>query len=480
MHTAPLFARIPRMVTPDRIDRRSVIKGISLGAGATVLQPFLQGLAAEAAGQAAPPRIIFLIENNGLWKWHLRPAGPEAEKVAKAYDWGGSGALVAGKVFDRPLNGFELPEALAPLAPLKDRLTLLPGGISCVNAQPNHGASFGALGAYNANVGSGKAARMQTIDHAIAAAHPSIIPVVGLGVSGHAGVFKDTVSASRPGRPLPMILEPDVAFRLLFGSVAEGAAGQAFRARQDLVDYVRSDVRRVANALPAMDKQKLEVYLDTFEQMRARQEKIDAIRDDVRVAAPSIDKFKSNLQTDRFEAQCAIAVAALAARLTNVVVLDASCGPHNYKTWKELGITTDGHAIGHTEPGPEVDKLQVPIRQYHAKRVVDLASRLEAFKEGNGTLLDNTLIVWMSDAGDGHHGPGRDWPMVLVGTMGGRLRQPGRWLEFPGYQKDGHRTLQSFYLALLHAVGDRRESFGEPDNDLKDLGIKGPLSEILA
>ena len=456
----------PTMVTPDRLDRRSVIKGISLGAGATVLQPFLQGLAAEAAGQAAPPRIIFFIENNGLWTHHLQPKGNVDDK--------------AGTGFNRSLKDLELPEAIAPLAPLKDRLTLLPGGISCVNAQPNHGAAFGALGAFNANVGSGKAPRRQTIDHAIAAANPSIIPVVGLGVSGSSGVFKDTVSASQPGRSMPMVLDPDVAFRLLFGSVAEGAAGQTFQARQDLVDYLRSDIRRVANALPAMDKQKLDVYLDTFDQMRKRQDKIDAIRADVRAATPTIETFKSSVQTERFEAQCAIAVAALASRLTNVVVLDASCGPHNYKTWKELGITTDGHAIGHTLPGPEVEKLQVPIRQYHAKRVVDLAQRLEAFKEGNGTLLDNTLIVWMSDAGESHHGTGRAWPMVLVGTMGGRLKQPGRWLEFPGYQKAGHKTLQSFYLALLHAVGDKRESFGEPDNDLKDTKIGGPLSEILA
>lgn len=456
----------PSMVTPDRLDRRSVLKGITLGASATVLQPFLQGLAADAAGKAAPPRIIFFIENNGLWTHHLRPKGDVDDK--------------AGKGFDRPLKDLELPEPIAPLVAFKDRLTLLPGGISCVNAQPNHGASFGALGAFNPSAGSGKAPRLQTIDHAIAAAHPSIIPVVGLGVSGHPGVFKDTVSVSQPGRSMPMTLDPDVAFRLLFGSVADGAAGQAFQARQDLIDYLRSDIRRVSNALPAMDKQKLEVYLDTFEQMRSQQDKIDAIRQDVRAASPTIDMFKSSVQTERFEAQCAIAVAALASRLTNVVVLDASCGPHNYKTWKELGITTDGHAIGHTLPGPEVEKMQVPIRQYHAKRVADLAQRLEKFKEGNGTLLDNTLIVWMSDAAETHHGTGRAWPMVLVGTMGGRLRQPGRWLEFPNYQQAGHRTLQSFYLALLHAVGDKRESFGEPDAELKDLKIRGPLSELLA
>jgi hypothetical protein len=166
--------------------------------------------------------------------------------------------------------------------------------------------------------------------------------------------------------------------------------------------------------------------------------------------------------------------------LTNVVVLDASCGPHGYKTWKELGVTVDGHEIGHKAGHPDRDKYAIPIRQFHAARVADLAKRLDAIKEGNGTLLDNTLIVYMSDAAEEHHGQGIQWPMVLVGNLGGKLKTAGRFLQFPKYGSKGHRTMGNFYLALLRAVGDNREKFGDPDHALKDIDTAGPLTQILA
>ncbi len=77
------------------------------------------------------------------------------------------------------------------------------------------------------------------------------------------------------------------------------------------------------------------------------------------------------------------------------------CGPHGYKTWKELGITVDEHGIGHTNPSdPSRDKNAVPIRKFHAARLADLAKQLAAIPEGNGTMFDNTLIVWMSDSAE--------------------------------------------------------------------------------
>jgi hypothetical protein len=105
---------------------------------------------------------------------------------------------------------------------------------------------------------------------------------------------------------------------------------------------------------------------------------------------------------------------------------------------------------------------------------------MAAVKEGNGTMLDNSLIIYMSDAGEEHHGTGQQWPMILVGNLGGRLKTAGRFLQFPGYNKTGHRTMSNFYLSLLHAVGDKREKFGEPDRELKDIDTAGPLAEILA
>ena len=70
------------MLTPNQLDRRTALKGISLGAGAVVLQPFLNALAAEARGEAPPPRIVFVFESNGLWESHIRP-----KELGKAGGW---------------------------------------------------------------------------------------------------------------------------------------------------------------------------------------------------------------------------------------------------------------------------------------------------------------------------------------------------------------------------------------------------------
>jgi len=462
-----------KMLTPDQLDRRTVLKGVTLGAGAVVLQPFLNALAAEARGEAPPPRIVFVIESNGLWPYHIQPKGVATGKGDR------------DRLIDLPLKDLQLPEPIAPLAPFKDRMAIVLG-LSSKQAFPNHGSGYGALGCYNARASQANGAfndpLAQTVDHALAGSLPGIVPVVGLGVhASPEACFANTVSAVARKRPLPIICKTDVAFGTLFGSVAEGNAGKVFQSRNKLLDWIQSDIKRVQSELPGMDREKLDIYLDSFEQMRTRQDKDAAIKDRLKANLPAIDKFNSKLQTDRFEAQCAMAVASLASRLTNVAVIDASCGPHGYKTWKELGVTIDEHGIGHTHPdSPERDKNAVPIRQFHASRVADLAKRLAAIPEGNGSMLDSTLIVWMSDSAEEHHGQGTQWPMVLVGNLGGKLKTAGRYLQFPSYGSKGHHTLSNFYLALLHAVGDKRPKFGDPDRGLKDIDTAGPLAEIMA
>jgi hypothetical protein len=450
------------MLTPDHIDRRSVLKGASLGAGAFVLGPFLRSLEAQAAGQKPKPRVIFMLESNGLYPRHIQPKGVEVPK-------GGNEKLI-----DLPLADLKLPDPISPLSPFKDRMAIIQQLSHKVSGGGDHGKAYGGLGCYHWRQGVAG----QTIDHALAASVSSIIPVVGLGVPPSPdAVFVNSVSAIGPKRPLAITCQPELAFTSLFGSVAEGGAAKVYKSRNKLLDWIRSDIRRVQNELPAMDREKLDVYLDTFEQMRTRQGKIATMKDRLRANTPAIDKFNSRVTTERFEAQCAIATGALASGLTNVVTIDAAGGVGSYHTWKDLGVKKDGHAIGHMN-GP--DEFSVPIRKFHAQRVADLAKRLDAIPEGDGTMLDNTLIVWMSDSGEAHHGFCNEWPMVLVGNLGGRLKTAGRFLQFPKYQKTGHRTIANFYLALLHAVGDRRKSFGMEDKNLKDIDQSGPLAEILA
>ena len=454
------------MLTADQLDRRTCLKGVTLGAGAVVLQPFLNALAAEARGEAPPPRVIFLMQGNGLWPHHVQPKGV-AEKNGE-------------RLVDLPLADLELPEPISPLNPFKNRLAIIQKLSHKISGGGDHGKKYGALGCFHWRRG----VVGQTIDHAIAAARPSVIPVLGLGIQPSAeAVVVNTVSAIGPKRPQPMICRPDVAFQMLFGSVAEGNVGKVFQARNKLLDWIRSDIKRVQRELPAMDREKLDIYLDTFEQMRTRQDQVAVMKDRLKANVPSIDKFDGNLVTDRFEAQCAIAASAIASGLTNVVNLDASGVA--YYTWKELGVMTDGHSIGHMHPdNPERDRLWVPVRRFHAERVADLARRLDAVKEGNGTVLDNTLIVWMSDSGEEHHGFCAEWPLVTLGNLGGRLKTAGRFIQFPEYQEGAketaNRTVRNFYLALLHAVGDKRENFGELDPQMPAAAQAGPLAEVLA
>lgn len=455
-----------KMLTPDDLDRRTCLKGLSLGAGAVVLQPFVDALAAEAAGEAPPLRVIFFMQGNGLWPHHVQPKGIDRHK--------------ADQLVDLPLADLELPEPIAPLEPFKNRLGIIQKLSHKISGGGDHGKKYGALGCFNWRRG----AVAQTIDHAIAGAQSSVIPVLGLGMQPSPdAVVVNTVSAIGPKRPQPMICQPDVAFQSLFGSVAEGNVGKVFQARNKLLDWIRSDIKRVERSLPAMDREKLDVNLDTFEQMRTRQDKIATMRDRLKANVPEIDKFNSQLATERFEAQSAIAAAAIASRLTNVVNLDASGVA--YYTWKELGVMTDGHAIGHMHPDqPERDKLCIPIRKFHAERIADIARRLDAMKEGDGTVLDNTLIVWMSDSGEEHHGFCAEWPLVTLGNLGGRLKTAGRFLQFPAYQEGAketaNRTVRNFYLALLHAVGDKRENFGELDPKMPAAAQVGPLAEVMS
>jgi len=140
------------------------------------------------------------------------------------------------------------------------------------------------------------------------------------------------------------------------------------------------------------------------------------------------------------------------------------------------------NAIGHGggENGKTSDELLRIIRRFHAEKIAGLARRLDAVREGNGTVLDNTLIVYMSDYGDRHHPSYNQWPVVLLGNLGGRLRTNGRYLEYPRYGTRGHKTIGTLYMAFLRAVGDRRERFGNVDLALNADSTGGPLTDILA
>jgi hypothetical protein len=453
--------------------RREVLKLAGYGSAATLLTPMLSQLAAHAAGEskaANRKKVVFVLQCNGMNPAHLVPSGLQRPK---------NGRPTNDKLEEESLKNRALHAALDPLAPYKERLALVQG-LSGRIALSDHSANHGALGCYPANKGPMAA----TIDCAIGEANPGIFPYVALGMAEKPGqTLNYQLSAAGPGKANPVQCNPELAFKALFGSVAGGNSRAAFDRRTNLLEFMADDVKRARGQLAGEERAKFDQYLEAFENLRDRQGKIDAIADDLKKRAPKLDaKFAKPTETNRLEAQFEIAAAALITGLTNTVLLTSGGGGQHFPAFPELGIPVGGHHYGHGGgvPGKTYEDCFVAVRRYHCKLIANLAKTLEGVKEGDGTMLDNTVIVYLSDSGDGHHPQLREWPVVLLGDLGGKLKTRGRYLQFPAYEAKAHRTMANLYCTLLHAVGKLADKFGVPDPGLKDVDQSGVVAELLS
>ena len=450
--------------------RRQMMKHVALGAGASLLSPILSQIAAQAAGAPARKRVIFVVQSNGMNPMHLLPVGRTRRADGK------NDRLGNEKTEQYSLKDLQLHEAIEPLTPFKDRLALVQG-LSGRIALSDHSCNMGALGCYPKD----KSAMMQTIDHAVSDALPGVFKHVGLGLSGAGSSMNYNLSAIGPGQAAPIVCSPELAFKSLFGSVAEGAGQKEFDQRTNLLDFMADDVKRSRAALAGDERQKLDTYLAAFESLHARQKEIGAMRDALKTHAPRLgDKLTTSTSSLILEAQFEIAAAALIAGLTNVVTLASGGGNQNFGKFPEFNIP-DLHHIGHGGSYGErnFEQCFVYLRQFHAKLIANLAKRLDSVKEGDGTMLDHSLIVYLSDSGESHHPQLKEWPVILLGNLGGKVKTGGRYLQLPDYGTPAHRTMANLYCTLLHAAGKPRDTFGVADPGLKGVDQTGIVAELL-
>lgn len=450
------------------VTRRRFLGNITLGSTATLLTPVLQQLQARAAGiERVPKRVVFVLEGNGLPPNQVQPIDVPHEKDRS-------------ELVDLRLRDWKLPQALTPLEPFKDRLTILQGLSSKIVGASFHSADFGALGCFPRNTVSN-----ETLNVSIGKALPALFPQVTLGMIDDpaVNVVYNCTAGGRDKR-LPTICRPDFAFATLFGSVAEGSSRKVVESRTSLLDYMTDDLRRVEKQLANPEREQLSHYLQAFEAMHARQAELVRMREQLKTHSAGIDK-DLDIPTcmGRLAAQFDIGAAALTAGLTNSLVIASGVGNNFFMVkYPELGIGIDKHKIGHKESdqGRDWETLAIMIRQAHMELIAKFATKLASVPEGDGTMLDNTLIVYTSDGGEWHHPVFNQWPFVLLGDLGGKLKTAGRLLDYPSYGKPGHRTVANLYLSILQAVGISRETFGIADPALKDLDQKGPLTELMA
>ena len=464
--------------------RRNFIKGISLGSGGMLLAPLLRQLSAEAAGvsEAFPQRFVFLVKSSGLTPAAITPSSLLKKRL-------GSGSYSRAALKDH-----SLPKSLKALEPFKDQVGIVQGfsGKMCL---AGHTSYFGAMGVHSSpsETSSGNPLRA-TIDPRLSSRYSSPFGHVGLALRGRAvggagdpipeGTIYPGISALAAGRELPFQASPDQAYDQLFGSATGSGEGRKrYALESGMLDFLSEDIRRLRREVPAAEQDKLNHYLTGFEELQERRAKLAAMRDTIRQSAPELtETYESDLGIDRLESHFTLAASCLIAGLSHGITIRLDNLEHVYDG---LGLSEQNvHAIGHGtgSNGKTSEECRDIIRSYHIKLMAGLAGKLRSIPEGDGTMLDNTMIVYMSDAGEAHHGALHEWPFLIVGGCGGRLSIPGHYIRMPEYGQVGHRTIGNLYTSILNAYGDPIGHFGDPDFELEREGLpqRGPVESLMS
>ncbi|MDB4713438.1 DUF1552 domain-containing protein [bacterium] len=462
------------------VTRRNFLR--NLGAGSLALTPFLQHLRAEGAGQL-PKRFVFVVRGNGLRPYGIVPQGLEEL---------GSDRFKQDKLVDRSLADLKLNESMKSLEPFKDQLSIIQGLSSKICKGP-HGGHFGVLGAYTS--GDHAPPRKETLDATLAKKFPGIFPHLAF----HIGLKSDElfryldISAQGKNTRTPAYASAMLAYKEIFGTVMTGDDAKVETlAQRNLMDFLVDDVKRTKKSLNSTEKEKLDHYLNGFEALRDRQVKLNTMGESLAKMAPALgDKFTSEIETHRLEAHFDLAASSLITGLTNVVTIRADQLEVRYQGFdharmKEISV----HEIGHTADVEGTEdrfdsnwkqgrEMRENIRTYQMELIAGLAGKLKAVPEGDGTMLDNTVIVYLSDAGAQHHTGYENMPLMVLGNMNGAFKT-GRYLHYPNYNQSGHRVLANFLMSLQHAAGMPVEEYGDKDLGLSEMIDQGgPLAELM-
>jgi hypothetical protein len=448
--------------------------------GSVTLPPLMGSVLAGIKAQASdkpnrPLRFVFFTKGNGLWADNVQPQGMN-EQLPFKVEYDDKGRLVGGnngnvrKAMTPPADmalakGWKLNPLMESLAPFRDKMSILQGINSGFNVY--HLGNYQTLGAFQGRNRNSTETLGQTIDSVLAQAIGGPIPHVCLGHEPKAasGVAYIPRSAAGVGKPIPFYTKPGRAYKELFGVVGEGAAKGEYDTHNEILDFFAEDAKRLKGEVAADERQQLDRYLGAFDSVRESRRKIEAMSEQLRKHAPPVPgEIEAHSTSKIAAANIDIAIASLVSGLTNVVTMCFdTLGSSSYP---EFGIGGLHGAVGHGQGGKVLEKRQT-ICRFHYEQVAKLAGALEAMPEGDGTMLDNTVIIYTSDNGETHHSSGVNYPMVVLGDLGGRLNV-SRYFA-PGNDREdkaerGFVRLGDVWSTLLAAAGQPFKEFGIPRN----------------
>lgn len=416
------------------------------GAGVTMALPWLESLAAfgAAGGSPAFPRrfaVLFMGCGVHPGEWWAK----------------GSGASM------------ELGRCLEPLAPLRAKINVVNGLFN------KRALGVGIHPGQTGNILSGaplqKGAELKggiSVDQMLArhlgeeTVQPSMVlgceqPITGYHESNFSMAYSSHISWQSATSPVPMEVYPSLAFDALFDN-------RGSKRNQSILDRVRDEATGLSRVVSAGDRAKLDEYLTSVREVERRVAPLRKEKEagDARAAArnrppltmPRPDNGLPEDIREHMKLMCDLIAMGFQTDKTRIATL-LLCRDISGLFYPFLDVRAAHHTASHDDKSAGY----LRVTQFYVSQLAYLASRLDAMREGDGTVLDHSCLLFTNSLFSGTRHDATKVPVVLAGGLGGTL-QTGRVLDY-GERGDENRKLCGMYLGIMDRMGVKLDQFGD-------------------
>jgi hypothetical protein len=441
------------IISKKSLPRRTLLRGLGAGLGLPLLDAMVPAMTALAATPAAPVRrlgFVYIPMGATISQW----TPPELGRMTR------------------------LSPTLQSLSPYLDQLTVI-SNLELKNAYSpgNHATANAAfLSAAKAKLTEGTDYELGTTVDQIAARHigkdsplPSmelamdLLTTIGNCDNGYACVYQNNLSWSSPTTPLPAEAHPRLVFERLFGEGGSAAERRAeLRKNASILDWVSADIARLQGQLGAGDRTKVGEYLEAVREVERRIQKAEKQTDGS--ALPDVDRPVGVPASygDHAKLMFDLQVLAMQADITRVISFQLA-REASTRVYPEAGVTDPHHPLTHHSGDPEKMARVAKINAYHMSLFSYFLGKLKSTREGNGTLLDNSLLLCGSGMGNPDVHDHVNLPIVVAGGAAGNV-------------KGGHHIrykqptpLANLHLTLLDKVGVHLDAFADSEGKISEL-----------
>lgn len=452
-----------------QISRRRMLKGM----GVCIALPFLDAMGFSGSGYSAkkpPIRTGFLFMPNGVHPdyWTPKTIGDNFELTRQLL----------------PLRGFEKDVQI--LGELMNHNSIFKGAdghyaksaslLTCMPIKQTIGDNINSGGISVDQVIASHVGR-ETLFPSLEYGLDRITTGVDINV-GFTRLYGSSISWKTPVQPMSKEIDPRLAFDRLFRSFVPGQKPKQDPYKQSILDIVMDDAKSLKNNLGRSDQDKLSEYLESIYSVekrisnKANLEKFSAnitpdIRKELIRVNQNIDEYVEMYSgvdvTEKTRLMFDIMTLAFWSDASRVSTFMFGNSVSNRNFTFLDGVHGNHHSISHHMNKKETLEEYLRISAWHIEQYAYLLGRLKSIKEGDGTLLDNSMIMFTSDLRDGNRHAPSNLPIVLAGKGGGKLKT-GQNIIFPK-----ETNLANLYLTMLHAQGINAPSFADSNKTLSEI-----------